>query len=129
MYKKYVKYIVAAVVGIGVAVCSWFFVVEPSYPYLLLDRNSPVVDDVVGIGYLPIEMTGGSADGAIVRHMCSVPVVYAKYVHNVVGKDSVMSADSDVGSFVLRWSWAIIASMVFILFGYLVYDRIRRNRK
>lgn len=129
MYKKYIKYVVAAVVGIGVALCSWFFVVEPSYPYLLLDVDSPVIDDATGIGYLPIEMTGGSVQGAIEKHMCNVPVVYAKYMHNVADKDSIMSADSVFGGFVLKWSWAIVASIVFVLFGYLVFDRIRRNRK
>ena len=124
-FKKYAKYLIAAIVGVGIAVASWVFVVEPSYPYLLLDVNSPVIDDITGLGYLPVEMTGGSADGAIVKHMCVVPEVYAGYMHNVPDEDNVMSAESDVGKFILKWSWGIVAAPLLVLFGYLIYKKKR----
>ena len=126
--KKYLKYGIAALVGIVVAVCSWLFIVEPSYPYLLLDVNSPVQDDVTGIGYLPIEITGASADGAIVKRMCNVPEIYGKYAHNVPKSDSFMSGDSAIGQFVLKWSWIIVAVPLLILFGYMIYNNVKRGK-
>lgn len=124
-FKKYYKYLIAIVVGVGLALTSWVFVIEPSFPYLLLDVECPVIDDITGLGYLPVEMTGGRVDTAIVKHMCVVPEVYAEYMHNVPDKDNVMSAESDVGKFILKWSWAIVAAPLVMLFGYLVYKKKR----
>jgi LPXTG-motif cell wall-anchored protein len=130
MVKKYMKYIIAAVVGIIIAVCSWFFVVEPSYPYLLLDKDSPVIDDVTGIGYLPIEMTGASVNNAIVKHMCNVPEIYADYMHNVVqDKNSIMNKESFIGNIVLNYSWLIIIGLMMILSAYILFIRNKNRRK
>lgn len=128
--RKYLKFIIAGAAGVIIAVCSYIFVVEPSYPYLLLDKDSPVIDDATGLGYLPIEMTGGSADSAIVKHMCYVPEVYSKYIHNVVqDKNSIMSADSEFGKFVINYSWQIIIGLLVVLAVYVVISNRMKNKK
>jgi glycerol uptake facilitator-like aquaporin len=129
IFRKYLKYITAGAVGVIVAVCSYVFIVEPSYPYLLLDKDSPVIDDATGLGYLPIEMTGASADNAIVKHMCSVPEVYSKYIHNVSNKDSLMSSENEIGKFVLNYSWEIILGLLLILTIYIIYSNHKKRRK
>ena len=127
MIKKYGKFFIAGLVGIAIAVCSWFFIVEPSYPYLLLDKDSPVIDDSTGIGYLPIEMTGASADNAIVKHMCAVPEIYAEYMHNVPKEDSIMSAESGFGQFMLTYSWWVVLAVLIVLCIYIMYIRRRKD--
>lgn len=129
MLRKYWKFLVAALVGVLIAVCSWYFIVEPSYPYLLLDKDSPVIDDSTGIGYLPIEMTGASSDGAIVKHMCNVPEIYVKYVHNMPKESNIMSSESGVGKFMLMYSWQIVVGMLIVLAVYIMYSKWRKQRK
>lgn len=128
--KKYLKFIIAGLVGVVIAGCSYVFIVEPSYPYLLLDKDSPVIDDATGLGYLPIEMTGASAEGAIVKHMCFVPDIYSEYTHNVVkDKNNIMSADSEFGKFIMNYSWQIIIGLLMVLGVFVVVSNYIKNKK
>ena len=125
-FRKYLKYIIAMVVGVVAAYASWIFIVEPSYPYLLLDANSPIVDDRTGIGYLPIEMTGGNMETAIVKYMCSVPKVYAQYVHGA-DNNSIMNPNNWVGAN-LPWMGLIILVVLLVVFYAVLIAKKRRNK-
>lgn len=78
---KIVILLLGFIVGYAIAFGLYHIVIEPQMPYLVLDKTHPIQNDILGIGYYPIELTG--AKEGTNYYACIVPSVYEGYLHNV----------------------------------------------
>uniref|UniRef100_A0A6M3L920 Uncharacterized protein n=1 Tax=viral metagenome TaxID=1070528 RepID=A0A6M3L920_9ZZZZ len=125
--KKYwfnILFGVALIIGVGVAHWSFNSLVEPSSPYMIVDKNEP--SDYSPVGYEPVEMTGKSFEqGEKVMVSCKVPESYAPYVHYPQNwEGNVMNPDAWQGIALKYGLYSVLVILVcFIIWRVVVIIR------
>lgn len=108
LIKKNWKLGIAFIIGVGLAWASWQFLVVPNYPVLIVDTDAPIEHDELGIGYLPVELTGKAPELGKEIKVCVVPAPYKNFVHNAPDDSSIFSPDNKVSQIISGASWGIV---------------------
>ena len=120
--RNLIIYCLVFLAAVGVSHLFYNFVIYPQYPYLILDKNSPIPNDPQKIYYLPIEITKDSSNTKVYR-ACSFPMQYDAYIHNRATGDWNPLNVNGIAFKIIPWL------LLALIGGYITYDVLKRRLK
>lgn len=129
--KKYLWYLaiaVAVIFGFGMMHLLFTGVIEPSSPYMIVDKSCE--SDVCPLGYEPVELTGIPPEqGERVMITCKIPISYQSYVHypegwqnNLLNPKTWQGQATKIGLFVFL-------GMAVCLLVWRIWTIVKKKRK